>query len=194
MFCVIYCHLSKTVFGSCADYSMRKVRCSTLIVKTTIAERGASGMKPRVFVVAVDGSESAHGAFLNTVQLCDRGRDVVNVVHFYDGRSRVADDPLTKDPDELAEYYTSLLVQQSKVVRGTVVVVEKKIGMSYAECICAFAWDNDCDVLSVGTDGMGAFLTNATSGEGNVFGSTSDYCVKNAKCNVLVCKKKGAVY
>ena len=78
--------LNPTIFGSAADYSMRKVRCSSLIVKTKIPARGASGLKPRVFVVAVDGSRSSHQAFLKTLQLCDRQRDAVTVVYFFDGR------------------------------------------------------------------------------------------------------------
>ena len=47
----------------------------------------------------------------------------------------------------------------------------------------AFAFDNGCHILSLGTDGMTAFCTGKqVDNEGGKFGSTSDYCVKNAKC------------
>jgi nucleotide-binding universal stress UspA family protein len=185
--------MSPKIFGSASDYSMRKARCSSLIIKTNIPSRGTSGMKPRIFVVAVDGSQSSHEALLKTIQLCDRNRDVVNVVHFFDGRV-TNNDLNAKDPNDLKTYYQNVM-NDANVIRGTVVVVEKQIGVTYGESIVAFAFDNGCHILSLGTDGMTAFCTGKqVDNEGGKFGSTSDYCVKNAKCNVMVSKVVNGVW
>ena len=100
-------------------------------------------------------------------------------------------DPKTRNPKDVESCYATLL-KEANVVRGTCVVVQKQLGMTYGECICAFAWDNDCHVLSMGTDGMRTFLEGSNS-QGGAFGSTSDHCVKYCKCNVLVSKVKGCL-
>ena len=178
--------LDPHVLGSAVDYSMRGTSCACLVVKKIVSGRGDSNMKPRSFVVAVDGSKAAHQAFLDTIRLCDRARDMVTCVTFFDSRTAIVH-ARTTDPNELAEEYSKMLAA-SNVTRRASVAVEKKIGQTIGAMLCSFAFDNYCDVLAMGVDGMKRFLDG---GGVEGLGSTSDHCVKKAKCNVLVSKGRG---
>ena len=184
--------LNPHVLGSAVDYSMRNVACACLVVKTSIPSRGNSNMKPRTFVVAIDGSKSSHQSFLNTMRMCDKKRDIVTCVIFYDSRVAILDSRII-DPNDIAEKYRVLL-NEAGVTRSSSLAMEKGLGFSFGECLINFAFDNDAHVLSLGTDGMKKFLNNGSHGSSAGLGSTSDYCIKKCKCNVLISKENGALY
>jgi len=181
--------LNPHVLGSAADYSMRSVTCACLIIKSVIPGRGNSNLKPRNFVVAVDGSSAAHQAFLDSIRICDRNRDNVICVIFHDTRQAIVNNRV-QDPNDIAEEYRRLL-RDAGVTRGSSLAVEKTLGASYGENICSFAWDNDAHVLFVGADGMKKYLNGEEQQPGaNRFGSVSDYCICHCKCNIMVSKNK----
>ena len=165
-----------TILGSCVDYSIRSAACSSLVVK----KRGVTSTdNTRKYCVAVDGSAASHHAFVEALRVMDRIVDEIVVVTFCSA-NRTREDA-KRDTDLMTQY--DLALGEVGCKRGGVKLVEKEVGVSFGRALSAFAFDNDIGVLCVGADGMKAFSEGRSSTH---LGSVSDYCVKHAKCSVLI--------
>ncbi len=166
-----------TILGSCVDYSIRAAACTSLIAKKRLVFPLKKNTQK--YCVAVDGSAASHHGFVETLRIMNRDVDEILVVTFYSAnRTR---ETAKKDTELITQY--KLALGEVGCKRGEVKLVEKEVGVSLGRAISAFAFENDISILCVGADGMQAFAEGRTSTQ---LGSVSDYCVKNAKCSVLV--------
>ena len=139
----------------------------------------SSANKVHRFVVGVDGSKSAHHAFVECLRVMDRVVDEIFVVHFYTRNQTPQESARSA---ELIKQYT-LALSEVGCRNSKAQLCEKQIGTSLGRALCDFAQENECGILGVGADGMKAFIEGNTAHQ---LGSVSDYCVRNAKCSVMV--------
>jgi nucleotide-binding universal stress UspA family protein len=166
--------------GSVTDWSVRSSPLTTIIVKpqSTIPE----GVKPAMFVVAVDLSATASAAVTTALTLM-KPTDQLRILHI-DVEENDPDGYKPEKAEKMIETFTSML--EMALVDGAVVKQEKQPGKTISQQICAFTEESGGHFLFIGIDGMGAWLKGQSA-----LGSVSEACVQDARCTTIICKEQG---
>lgn len=158
---------------------MRHSSLHTLIVKPDAFDGAAAAPQPQRVVCCVDGTTDMTGITLGVARRVAGPGSAVTVMH-------VRDDWL----ESSGKYSVAALRKQAlQTLQGVgsgaeVVVEDKDPGEPVSHQVCRFLQAREADLVVIGVDGMTAFMERRP-----VLGSVTDYIVKHARCNVLVCKR-----
>src|SRR5262249_23476378 len=136
----------------------------------------------RRILLASDGSEGAGKATQTAVEIAQKFHAALLVVNVFEG--------VPIYPDVVTEYFTPDVIaeQVRKVVKETAEKAATEAGISFemeqvhgdaAETIVRYAENYGCDLIVLGSRGMGAFKSL-------LLGSVSDHVAHHAHCPVLV--------
>lgn len=160
---------------------MRRSSLHTLIVRPdAFDDPTAASVQPKRIVCCVDGTSDMTGIALAMTRRVSGPASAVTVMH-------VRDDWLEANGKySVASMRKDALQALRGVGTGAEVVVEdKNAGEPVSHQVCRFLQACDADLAIIGVDGMTAFLERRP-----VLGSVTDYIVKHARCNVLICKRR----
>ncbi|WP_071130540.1 universal stress protein [Enterococcus timonensis] len=135
-------------------------------------------------MVAMDGSNQAHEAYKKGVAIAQRNHGTLLLVFVVDARPfqqmEKLDDVLIEESNSSASAYLKPLVAEA-VAAG----VACEINISYGSPKQLIATDipekYGIDLLLLGASGLNAI-------ERMLLGSISEYVVRHAKCDVLICR------
>jgi len=143
------------------------------------------------FLVAVDGSKAADSAFKKARELA-KSSDEVIVLFVSDKTHYLLSQPLSLltaegfPTDENVNNQANIVIDKYR----TLVSNDEISGINFnfkiqkgdpKEVIQNLVEEESVDILLLGQVGL-------TSGKNAMLGSTSEYCMRNCKCDVLVCK------
>jgi len=136
----------------------------------------------RSFVVAYDGSEFAKDAAKHAMQLMDKDKDEIIILHVI-ATSILPNYSVTQEERQNAEKLVAEMVEHCK--RNRVRKISSYIEEAYdvKREICAKAKSLDADYLVIGSRG----ISNIQKA---LLGSVSEYAVRNSNCPVIVIHKK----
>eukprot|EP00500_Bicosoecida_sp_ms1_P006796 CAMPEP_0203829328 /NCGR_PEP_ID=MMETSP0115-20131106/63327_1 /ASSEMBLY_ACC=CAM_ASM_000227 /TAXON_ID=33651 /ORGANISM="Bicosoecid sp, Strain ms1" /LENGTH=314 /DNA_ID=CAMNT_0050738393 /DNA_START=1 /DNA_END=945 /DNA_ORIENTATION=+ len=133
------------------------------------------------YAVAVDGSEMAHKAFLETVKLMNED-DYIQVIHVADNSKAYL--PYDLRPSSIQEAYETNCLTRFAPERYAVVKIRKEEGKTAREAICTYVNKVGFDYLVVGMVGRKGPKLDPT-----ILGSTADYSLRAAHCSSIIVKK-----
>ncbi|GAM28648.1 hypothetical protein SAMD00019534_118240 [Acytostelium subglobosum LB1] len=142
------------------------------------------------FCVAIDGSDHAHNAFLKAANLCKPGDHVyglivIDLVHFMMAAPKLAEEMSTisnmksemmNNGKQLAKRYEDLASELNLPSYETLLIEGNP-----RDVIVTTVHEKKVDILAIGLVGL---INNPNIS----MGSTSTYCIRNCKCDVLLCK------
>jgi len=143
------------------------------------------------FLVCVDGSKASDAAAQKAKELAKPGDEVI-ILCVVDFTHYILSQPLSVESDVgFAELKQRMVAQGEDVTNKYKKLAESNSpDVSYKfellqgnprEVILQYTLDNKIDTLVIGQVGL-------TSSKRTALGSTSDYCLRNCSCDVLICK------
>ncbi|EGC37027.1 hypothetical protein DICPUDRAFT_46791 [Dictyostelium purpureum] len=141
------------------------------------------------FLIALDGSAGAHKAFIRAVSLYKDTDTIVAVVvmdmmHFVMSNQKSdmtlisnMKEEMLKNGQELIKKYEDLAKNDYCIENFEGICVEG----NPRDVIVKTVEDKSIDILCLGRVGL-------LNTENITMGSTSNYCIRNCKCDVLVCR------
>jgi len=142
------------------------------------------------FLVAVDGSPAADSAFNKAVSLA-KAEDEVITLCVTDLTHYILSQPLSIQSDAGFDNMRDHMTAQGNAVitkyrslvpeNNSVVFTFRIENGNPREVILQIVYDLHVDILIVGQVGL-------TSTKSTSLGSTSEYCIRNCPCDVLICK------
>jgi len=141
------------------------------------------------YLVAVDGSHAADAAFNKAVNLA-KAEDEVIVLCVTDLTHYILSQPLSVQSDAgFDNMRDRMAIQGNGVIAKYKGLAPENTSVSYSfrlengnprEVILQIVFDQHVDILVIGQVGL---TSRSTS-----LGSTSEYCIRNCPCDVLICK------
>ncbi|KAF2074079.1 hypothetical protein CYY_004608 [Polysphondylium violaceum] len=142
------------------------------------------------FCVCMDGSEKAHAAFLRAISLC-KPEDtiitlvVVDFVHYMMSNPKANEltsftnmkQEMLENGDKLIKTYEDLAKDEYNIINYSSIKLEG----NPRDMIMKVVDEQRIDVLLLGVVGL-------MNGENISMGSTSNFCIRNCHCDVLLCK------
>jgi len=150
-------------------------------------------MPPCRFLVAVDGSFASDLAFNKALSLARAGDEVITLC-VVDFTHYVLSQPLSVETEQgFGAMKEKMLEERSDIInKYKKLVPDDNPQIKYTfllengnprETILQVSIEKQADILVLGQVGL-------TSSKSVLLGSTSEYCLRNCPCDVLICKQK----
>ncbi|KAN0042914.1 hypothetical protein ACTA71_010546 [Dictyostelium dimigraforme] len=150
------------------------------------------------FLIAIDGSANSHKAFLKAMNLY-KDSDVivllvvVDLVHYMMSNTNFDMTLISDIKQEMFDNGDALLNKYEDLARTEYLISDVealRIEGTPKDIIVKVVEDKSIDILCLGRVGLinNDQFTNNFSSKSITMGSTSNYCIRNCACDILVCR------
>lgn len=164
--------------GSAAQACVERCCCTVVVLKNCQPDRG---QEPAKFMVGVDGSDISHRGFIQGCHLAQRADSLITVTIGENDPARRFRTPLCFRPEMIVERYNELLQDMHM---GEARLEHPAPGVSLGKHLCKLAEDPQHNIEA----NYMIFGSKGLSGRRAALGSIAAFCVKHARCGVIVVK------